>query len=115
MNVPAGVACRDSVERSDIKSRIGDTGNSISGNAGNLNETAQKVSQNLRDLGTQVRESAKEKYEQYSDQARNYYDQGRETAQEWEQSLESYVHEKPVQAVLIAAGVGLLLGLLWRR
>ena len=37
------------------------------------------------------------------------------TGAEWEESLENYVHEKPLQAVLIAAGVGVLLGLLWKR
>ena len=31
-------------------------------------------------------------------------------AQEWEKHLEEYVQEKPLQAVMIAAGVGLLLG-----
>ena len=36
-------------------------------------------------------------------------------AHEWEEGIESYVREKPLQAVLIAAGVGLLLGALWKR
>ena len=35
--------------------------------------------------------------------------QGRERATEWEQSLESYVHEKPIQAVLMAVYVVKLL------
>jgi ElaB/YqjD/DUF883 family membrane-anchored ribosome-binding protein len=34
---------------------------------------------------------------------------------EMEQSLEQYVQEKPIQALLMAAGVGLLLGILWKR
>ena len=29
--------------------------------------------------------------------------------------LEEYVQEKPIQSLLIAAGVGLLLGILWKR
>src|SRR5438094_655821 len=55
------------------------------------------------------------RYNQLRDQASQYYDQGRQRAQEWEESLENYIHEKPLQAVLIAAGVGVLLGLLWKR
>jgi len=35
--------------------------------------------------------------------------------QEWEQSLEGYVKEKPVQSLLIAAGVGVVIGLLLRK
>jgi ElaB/YqjD/DUF883 family membrane-anchored ribosome-binding protein len=34
---------------------------------------------------------------------------------EMEQNLEQYVQEKPIQALLMAAGVGLLLGILWKR
>ena len=96
-------------------SRIGDSGNGGKQAVGNLNEAAQQVGQNLRDLGGQVRDAAKEKYEQLGDQARAYYDEGKQAATEWEEGLESYVREKPLQALLIAGGVGLLLGLLWRR
>lgn len=80
-----------------------------------LRDKAGEVGQNLRDIGGQVRDAANEKYGQLRDQAVGYYNQGRETAQQWEQGLEDYVQEKPVQAILIAAGVGLLLGLLWKR
>jgi ElaB/YqjD/DUF883 family membrane-anchored ribosome-binding protein len=83
--------------------------------AENLKDKAAEVTQNLRDIGGTVRDAASEKYSQLRDQAGDYYRQGRETAQEWEHSLESYVQEKPVQALLMAAGVGMLLGLLWKR
>ena len=94
-------------------SRMGDTG--AGGQGGGLADQAQQVGQNLRDLGSQVRDQAREKYNQLSDQARDYYEQGRQKATEWEQGLEGYIQEKPLQAVLIAAGVGVLLGLLWKR
>jgi len=81
----------------------------------NLRDKAAEVTQNLRDIGGQVRDAANEKYERVREQAGDYYRQGRETAQEWEHNLESYVQEKPLQAVLIAAGVGMLLGMLWKR
>ena len=93
-------------------SRMGES--DPAGKAG-LGDKATEVGQNLRDLGTQVRDTAKEKYEQLREQASDYYQQGRERATEWEHRLESYVQEKPLQAVMIAAGVGVLLGLLWKR
>lgn len=92
-------------------SRMGDAGTAGQG----LGEQAQQVGQNLRDLGSQVRDQAQQKYNELSDQAREYYDQGRQKAHEMEEGLESYIQEKPLQAVLIAAGVGVLLGLLWKR
>ena len=78
-------------------------------------EAAKQVGQDLRELGGQVREAAREKYEHLTEQTRGYYDDGIRAAREWENEIESYVQEKPLQAVLIAAGVGLLLGLLWKR
>jgi len=80
-----------------------------------LRETAQQVGQNLRDLGGQVRDAASEQYQNLRQQATDYYEQGRQRAQEWEQGLEQYVQEKPIQSLLIAAGAGLLLGILWKR
>ena len=98
-------------------SRINDPSEATgqSGSTDQLRDKATEVTQNLRDIGGQVRDAATEKYSQLKDQASDYYSQGRETAQQWEQSLEDYVQEKPLQAVAIAAGVGLLLGLLWKR
>jgi len=86
-----------------------------SGQQANLGETAAQVGQNIRDIGSQVRDQATEKYEQFRDQAGEYYEQGRQRAMEMEQSLEQYVQEKPIQALLIAAGVGMLFGMLWKR
>jgi len=83
--------------------------------AGDLKEAASQVGQNLRDLGGQVRDTATQQYEQLRQQANDYYEQGRQRAVEMEQSLEQYVQEKPIQSLLIAAGVGMLLGVLWKR
>ena len=95
-------------------SRIGNEPNTGSGQ-GDLKGKASEVTQNLRDLGGQVRDVAREKYENLSGQAREYYEQGQSMAHEWEDSLESYVREKPLQALAVAAGVGVLLGILWKR
>ena len=80
-----------------------------------IKETASEVGENIRNIGSQVRDQATQQYQQMRDQAGEYYEQGRQRAMEMEQSLEEYVQEKPVQALMIAAGVGMLLGLLWRR
>jgi ElaB/YqjD/DUF883 family membrane-anchored ribosome-binding protein len=85
------------------------------GGTGDLRETAAQVGENLREMGSQVRDTATQQYEQLRDQAADYYQQGRERAMEMEQNLEQYVQEKPIQSLLIAAGVGMFLGLLWKR
>ena len=96
-------------------SRMDDSGTQEQQGGGQMRETAQHVQENLRNLGSQVRDAATEKYSQLRDQASEYYEQGRQRAMEMEQTLEDYVQEKPIQALLIAAGVGMLLGILWKR
>ena len=44
-----------------------------------------------------------------------YYEEGRNQLLAWQQHLENQVREKPLQSVLLAAGVGLLYALLRRR
>ena len=83
--------------------------------AGQLRDTAQQVGQQVRERAQQVRDQASEKYEQLRDQASEYYDMGRQRAEQLEGDLENYVREQPVKSLLIAAGVGLLLGILWKK
>ena len=85
------------------------------GGQANLKESAAQVGENLRNLGSQVRDQATQQYDQLRTQASEYYEQGRQRAMDMEQNLEQYVQEKPIQALLMAAGVGLLLGILWKR
>jgi ElaB/YqjD/DUF883 family membrane-anchored ribosome-binding protein len=104
---------------SRVEDQTADIGNNIAGQvrdkAAQVKDKAEQVSQHLRDVGNQVSDTAHEKIGEVRDKAADYYNRSRDAAQEWEQSLESYVQEKPLQSVLIAAGVGLILGLIWRR
>ncbi len=85
------------------------------GEGAGMKETAAQVQQGLRDLGTQARDVAGQQYDHLRQQATDYYEQGRARAEEFERGLEQYVQEKPIQSLLMAAGVGMLLGILWKR
>jgi ElaB/YqjD/DUF883 family membrane-anchored ribosome-binding protein len=76
---------------------------------------AQGAADQVRETASQVKDAAQEKFNQLRDQASEYYEEGRQRAMEWEQSLEDYVQQQPIKSLLIAAGVGALLGFLWRR
>ena len=106
-------------------SRIEDTSGQ-GGNQGGNQGNQPGVAQTLRDAGSQISGQAREQmdhlknqateyYNQGKDRVQEYYDQGRDKAMEFEQNLEAYVREQPVKSLLIAAGVGCLLGFLWRR
>jgi ElaB/YqjD/DUF883 family membrane-anchored ribosome-binding protein len=91
-----------------------------------IKEKAAHVQSDLRDIGHAARAAVTEGYQQARDTANQYVEDGKRRAHEyvdhgkqrveaWEHGVEQYVHDKPVQALLIAAGVGLLLGVLWRK
>jgi ElaB/YqjD/DUF883 family membrane-anchored ribosome-binding protein len=106
---------KKSIARSAIMSRVESQADAVGNAASKVSDKAQEVTQNLRDFGTHAADVAQQKYGEVRDRAADYYNRSKDAAQDWEQSLESYVQEKPLQAVLIAAGVGLILGLIWRR
>ena len=93
----------------------GQGGQEQGGTAGQLRDTATQVGQQLRDAGQQAMGAAREKFDDLRNQASEYYDQGRQRAQEWEQNLETYITDQPIKAMLMAAGVGFLLGVIWKR
>ena len=100
-------------------------------------DTAQGLGAQIRDkaeeMGTQIRDTAEEIGSQIRNKARDmstqaqelgaqatetvseYYEQGRETLRTLPQTMEAQIRARPLEAVLIAGGIGLLLGLLWRR
>ena len=105
-------------------SRLDNTSNQGSGAGaiGQIKDKAQQAKDKLHEMGSaaseqfnQIKESAGEYYQQGREKAQEYYEQGRQKAIELEENLENYVREQPLKAVMIAAGVGLLLGILWRR
>jgi len=71
---------------------------------GQLKEQAGVVGQDVRELGRITKEVVGETYEA-----------GRQKAKDWEKSLESQIQHNPMKSVLIAAGVGLVLGVLIGR
>lgn len=45
----------------------------------------------------------------------NLYDQGKKQAGKLSKNIEKQIQQKPIQSLLIAAGVGLALGKIWSR
>jgi ElaB/YqjD/DUF883 family membrane-anchored ribosome-binding protein len=80
-----------------------------------LRDRASETRDQIRDYTREVGGQAKELGDEAMAVASAYYEQGREKMREWEGTLETQLREKPLQFLLIAGGVGLLLGLLWKR
>ena len=67
------------------------------------------------ETGKEMQDQAQELIAQGKEVAAEYYEEGRNQVLAWQQQLETQVREKPLQSLLVATGVGLLLGLLRRR
>lgn len=68
----------------------------------------QPLGAQMQHVGTQVKETMQATGTQV-------YEQGRESLQDLNRTIEAQIRERPLQALLVAGGIGALLGLLWRR
>jgi ElaB/YqjD/DUF883 family membrane-anchored ribosome-binding protein len=62
-----------------------------------------------------AKDAAQQVVGQARDRAGQYYEQGKAKMADMRTKVEDSVRENPMRAVLIAAGAGLLLGMLLRR
>jgi ElaB/YqjD/DUF883 family membrane-anchored ribosome-binding protein len=103
-------AVNEGVNRAEEK--LGDVANTAAERTAGLRDKA-------RDVVDRTRSALNEGYEQASDKGREYLNRGKEYAQrgyeaagEWEETLEGQIRQRPLVSILIAAGVGLLAGVL---
>jgi ElaB/YqjD/DUF883 family membrane-anchored ribosome-binding protein len=75
-----------------------------------LGQQARDMGANIKDMGNSAKDAAREQIDRVRDTATEYYEQGRERFMEAEDSLEEYIREQPIKSVLIAVGIGFLVG-----
>jgi ElaB/YqjD/DUF883 family membrane-anchored ribosome-binding protein len=80
-----------------------------------LRKQATKVTADIKELGGIAGAAAQEKLGQWRDNASAQYAEGQERVHQAERTFEQLIGTHPVKSLLIAAGVGLLLGRLWMR
>jgi ElaB/YqjD/DUF883 family membrane-anchored ribosome-binding protein len=87
-----------------------------------VREAGERLRDNVREVGGHVRDQVRdkvdhvrEKVEHLREGAGEYIQSGKAKARELENDVENFVREKPLHALLLAAAIGLLIGLIWRR
>ena len=80
-----------------------------------LRDQTKKVKEDLRELGRIGREVSQEKLGKVRETTGEYLEKGRQRATEVEDSVVTYVREKPVKSLAMAIGAGAILGYLLRR
>lgn len=80
-----------------------------------LNAKAAETRDNLTEMGHKAKQAVQDKFHHLADRAQEQYSAGKERLQAWEENVAERVQEAPMKSLLIAAGVGVLLGFLLRR
>ncbi|MGC3967280.1 MAG: hypothetical protein QM775_07890 [Pirellulales bacterium] len=76
---------------------------------------AAHMAETVRDIGQKAGKAARDGLDQVRKSAGAYMDAGREKAVELEHSFEDQIKSRPLQSLLIAAGVGFAIGFLMTR
>ena len=80
-----------------------------------LGSKVTKVKEDLQEVGGTVRNAAQEKLGEAGEKAAEYCEQGRDKVHGIACACEQYLRARPLTSVLVAAGVGWLLGRFWKR
>ena len=88
---------------------------SSSSHAADIRNRAADVGDNVREMAGSAKEMARDTINRVRDTATDAYREGKERAARWQDDLESTIRDKPLTSILIAAGIGVVLGFLWRR
>ena len=80
-----------------------------------LGKQAKEVTEDLQEMGETVRDAAQEKLGQVGEKASEYCEQGRDKVHGVACACEQFLRERPLRSVLMAAGIGWLLGRFWKR
>ena len=80
-----------------------------------LRDKLSETRDNIADMGHLAKETVQDKLHEFKERASESYDDGKQKLHQFEESMARTVRESPMKSVLIAAGVGLALGFLWRR
>jgi ElaB/YqjD/DUF883 family membrane-anchored ribosome-binding protein len=78
-------------------------------------EKARDVRDTAQQMGSTAKEMAQAGWETARDTASDYLDKGRDKALELGETLEIQIRSQPIRALLIAAGIGFLAGMLLKR
>lgn len=92
--------------------RVTDT---LRSQASGVRETAEAAREQLHAMGHQAREVAHDALDQARESAEELYEQGRERMSGAVNSVEQCIRDQPLRSLLVAAGIGCLLGAIWVR
>jgi ElaB/YqjD/DUF883 family membrane-anchored ribosome-binding protein len=110
---------QNATRTSDMREQAREIGTQVQERAHQLGNQAREMGEQARDWaqekGHQLQQGAQEASRQVRASASQLSNMGSEAMDQIEESLEDRIRYKPLQSVLIAAGAGMLLGLLLKK
>jgi ElaB/YqjD/DUF883 family membrane-anchored ribosome-binding protein len=88
---------------------------SLRAQAANVRDTAEAARDQLQAMGHQASEVAHDAMDQARETASELYSEGRQRVSGAAASVEQCIRDQPLRSLLVAAGIGCLLGALWVR
>ena len=87
----------------------------MSNKTARLGKQSRKVTSDVKEMGAIASDAAQGMLGQFRKNAAEYYEQSRERVHRADRDVEQFIRDRPLKSILIAAGVGLLLGAFWMR
>jgi ElaB/YqjD/DUF883 family membrane-anchored ribosome-binding protein len=87
----------------------------LKNDAATVADRATTVAEDIKDLGAAAKRTLADSADAVRETANEYLEQGRAKAREAGERVQKQVGEKPMTSVLLAAGIGFVLGMLWVR
>jgi ElaB/YqjD/DUF883 family membrane-anchored ribosome-binding protein len=116
LDLEHGQVCQSNVEVATKRSAImSNVSQSARGASDTIREKGRDVRDTVQQMGATAKDMAQAGWETARDTASDYLDRGREKATELGETLEIQIRSRPIRALLIAAGVGFLAGMLLKR
>lgn len=80
-----------------------------------LGKKTRTVTKDLQEMGEIAKDAARETLGQLRENASEFCEAGQDKVQRAGRSFEQYIQERPLKSILIATGIGLLLGRFFMR
>ena len=80
-----------------------------------ISERASAIAKDFKDVSTATKRVAADSVDAFRQTANDFLDEGRTKVRKVGESVQGKVQEQPVTSMLIAAGVGFLVGVLFAR
>lgn len=91
------------------------SGEQFSKHSAEFHKKASDLGHDVKDLGGIGGKLAADTAHIAEERLSEYYEEGMKKAKHLEGKLETEIRENPIRSMMIAAGIGLVLGAIWRR